>query len=207
MLPRKVFKEDQGGRGLLERLRRLWPESGSSFLHPLWWHCLSSHVSQVPVMSRLVSERWKYFLPCQKLKAQVRHACQHSTWGGGLKHNLMFSGGFYCSFIWETRKNICFDIMMRLTPSTGTLKFLVHLAGNFVLAFENGHIWQKCLFSRAKKWHLQRRNLGKDSTNLAKHPPKWWGRHLFHVFSIFGWVLSKYRKLMLFEPFQSHFPR
>ena len=44
--------------------------------------------------------------------------------GGGLKHNLMFSGGFYCSFIWETRKNIRFDMIMRLTPPTGTLKFL-----------------------------------------------------------------------------------
>merc|ERR1712045_1089733 len=28
--------------------------------------------------------------------------------GGGLKHNLMFSGGFYCSFIWETRKKYSF---------------------------------------------------------------------------------------------------
>ena len=29
-----------------------------------------------------------------------------------------------------------------------------------------------------KKWHFERQNLRTDSKNLAKHPPKWWSRHL-----------------------------
>ena len=34
-------------------------------------------------------------------------------------------------------------------------------------------IWQKCPFSSAKKWHLERSSLRTDSKNLAKPPPKW----------------------------------
>ena len=34
----------------------------------------------------------------------------------------IFSGGFYCSFPWGTRKNIYFEIRVRLTPSTLGLK-------------------------------------------------------------------------------------
>ena len=37
---------------------------------------------------------------------------------------------------------------------------------------------QKCPFSSAKKWHFERPHLRTDSKNPAKHPPKWWGRHL-----------------------------
>ena len=51
---------------------------------------------------------------------------------------------------------------------------------------KNGHFWQKCPFSIAKKWHFQRPNLRTDSKNLAKHPPKWLGRHLVHAFRFLG---------------------
>ena len=41
-------------------------------------------------------------------------------------------------------------------------------------------------FSRAKKWHFERPNLRTESKNLAKHPPKWLGRHLGHAFPFSG---------------------
>ena len=41
---------------------------------------------------------------------------------------------------------------------------------------------QKCPFSRAKKWHFERPDLRTESKNLAKHPPKWLGRHSVHAF-------------------------
>ena len=63
------------------------------------------------------------------------------------------------------------------------------------LAFDNGHFWQKCPFSSAKKWHFECPKLWTDSKNLAKHPSKWWGRHLGHAFSTFGWVLSQFLKI------------
>ena len=47
-------------------------------------------------------------------------------------------------------------------------------------------VWQKCPFSSAKKWPFERPNLRTDSRNLAKHPPKWWGRHLVHKFPFSG---------------------
>ena len=40
-----------------------------------------------------------------------------------------------------------------------------------------------CPFSSAEKWHFERPNLRTDSENLAKHPPKWWGRHLVHFWA------------------------
>ena len=54
------------------------------------------------------------------------------------------------------------------------------------LALESGHFWQKCPFSSAKKWHFERPDLKTESKNLAKHPPKWLGRHLVHAFPFLG---------------------
>ena len=54
------------------------------------------------------------------------------------------------------------------------------------LALENGHFWQKCPFSSAKKWHFERPHFKTESKNLAKHPPKWLGRHLGHAFPFSG---------------------
>ena len=45
---------------------------------------------------------------------------------------------------------------------------------------------QKCPLSRAKKWHFERPDLRTESKNLAKHPPKWLGRHLGHAFPFSG---------------------
>ena len=42
----------------------------------------------------------------------------------------------------------------------------------------------------SKKWHFERPDLTTDSKNLAKHPPKWFIRHLVHAFSIF-WASIK----------------
>ena len=48
--------------------------------------------------------------------------------------------------------------------------------------------WKRALlaFSRAKKWHFERPDLRTESKNLAKHPPKWLGRHLGHAFPFSG---------------------
>ena len=40
---------------------------------------------------------------------------------------------------------------------------------------------ESALFQVTKNGTLNARRR-KDSENLAKHPPKWWGRHLFHAF-------------------------
>ena len=37
------------------------------------------------------------------------------------------------------------------------------------------------IFKR-KKWHFERPNQRTDSKNLAKHPPKWWSKHLGQAF-------------------------
>ena len=77
------------------------------------------------------------------------------------------------------------------------------------LSLEKGHFGQKCPYSSDKKWDFECPNLRIDSGNPAKHPPKWWGRHLFHVFTIFGQVLSKFSNLLIlanFGPF-SHVKR
>jgi len=54
------------------------------------------------------------------------------------------------------------------------------------------HCRQKCPFSRDKKRDLERPKLRTEFKNLAKHPPKWWTRHLFHAFSIFGRALDEF---------------
>ena len=46
-------------------------------------------------------------------------------------------------------------------------------------------------------WHFERSDLRTESKNLAKHPPKWFIRHLVHAFSIFGRVSSQFLKIML----------
>ena len=55
----------------------------------------------------------------------------------------------------------------------------------------SSRVYQKCPFSSAKKWHFECPNLRTDSKNLAKHPPKWFTRHLVHAFSIFGRISFK----------------
>jgi len=64
---------------------------------------------------------------------------------------------------------------------------------------------QKCPFSSDKKRHFERPNLGTDSKNLAKHPQKWFTRHLVHAFSIFGRVSSQFLKIMFLEVFWGRF--
>ena len=60
---------------------------------------------------------------------------------------------------------------------------------------------QKCPFSSAKKWHFERPNLRTDSKNLAKHPPKWWGRHLVHTFPFSSEYQANFEKLHIFYRF------
>ena len=64
---------------------------------------------------------------------------------------------------------------------------------------KNMEFFQKCPFSSAKKWHFERPNQRTDSKNLAKHPPKWFIRHLVHAFSIFGRVSSQFLKITFLE--------
>ena len=65
---------------------------------------------------------------------------------------------------------------------------------------------QKCPFSSAKKWHFERPNLRTDSKNLAKHPPKWWGRHLVHAFPFLGEYQANFWKLPILGPSGALFP-
>ena len=65
---------------------------------------------------------------------------------------------------------------------------------------------QKCPFSSAKKWHFERPNLRTDSKNLAKHPPKWWGRHLVHSFPFSGEYQANFWKLHILAPPGALFP-
>ena len=60
-------------------------------------------------------------------------------------------------------------------------------------------------FSRAKKWHFERPDLRTESKNLAKHPPKWLGRHLGHAFPFSGECQAKILKIMFLEPFGALF--
>ena len=52
------------------------------------------------------------------------------------------------------------------------------------------------LFSSHSPWIQKRRPLFH-----ANIPLKWWRRHLFHVFTTFGWEISQFWKITLFEPF------
>ena len=56
--------------------------------------------------------------------------------------------------------------------------------------------WKRALlaFSRAKKRHFERPNLRTESKNLAKHPPKWLGRHLGNAFPFSGEYQAKFWK-------------
>ena len=74
------------------------------------------------------------------------------------------------------------------------------------LSREKRHFCRKCPFSRDKKWDLERPKLRTEFKNLAKHPPKWWTRHLFHAFSIFGRALDKFWKIAYFRSFLRRFP-
>ena len=67
-------------------------------------------------------------------------------------------------------------------------------------SLENRNACQKCPFWNAKKWHFERRNLRTDSKNLAKHPPKWWGRHLVHAFLFSGEYQANFWKLLILAP-------
>ena len=74
------------------------------------------------------------------------------------------------------------------------------------LALENGHFCQKRPFSNAKKWHFERPNLRTDSKNLAKHPPKWWGRLLVHAFPFSGEYQAIFWKLQILAPLGAFLP-
>ena len=54
-------------------------------------------------------------------------------------------------------------------------------------------------------YHFECPNLRMESKNLAKHPPKWFIRHLVHAFSIFGRVSSQFLKIMFLEAFWRRF--
>ena len=66
---------------------------------------------------------------------------------------------------------------------------------------------RKCPFSSAKKWHFECPNLRTDYKNLAKPPPKWWGRHLVHAFPFPGEYQANFEKLHIFLLFWSNFRR
>ena len=65
----------------------------------------------------------------------------------------------------------------------------------------------------AKNVHVQAPKNGTSSAPNQKRrplfhaniPPKWWIRHLFHAFSNFGWVLSKFWKIAFFGLFWAVF--
>ena len=59
---------------------------------------------------------------------------------------------------------------------------------------------------KCQKWHFGRPNLKTDSKKTAKHPPKWWIRHLIHAFFTFWWVLSQFLKIVFLDSFRAIFP-
>ena len=65
---------------------------------------------------------------------------------------------------------------------------------------------QKCPFSCAKKWHFERPDLKTESKNLAKHPPKWLGRHLGHAFPFSGEYQANFEKSHTFHRFGGVLP-
>ena len=83
---------------------------------------------------------------------------------------------------------------------------LVSSAMVSICSWPPGHFCQKCPFSSAKKWHFERPNLQTDSKNLAKHPPKWWGRHLVHAFPFSGEYQANFWKLPILAPLGALFP-
>ena len=56
---------------------------------------------------------------------------------------------------------------------------------------------QKCPSSSAKKRHFERPEPRTDPKNPAKHPPKWWGRHLVHMFPFSGEYQANFWKLLI----------
>ena len=50
-------------------------------------------------------------------------------------------------------------------------------------------------------WHFERPDLKTESKNLAKHPPKWLGRHLGHAFSFSGEYQANFWKSYFLGPF------
>ena len=63
-----------------------------------------------------------------------------------------------------------------------------------------GGCWREKVVSTSSASNQKRRPLFH-----ANIPPKWWIRHLFHAFSNFGWVLSKFWKIAFFGPFWAVF--
>ena len=63
-----------------------------------------------------------------------------------------------------------------------------------------------CPFSSAKKWYFERPDLTTDSKNLAKHPPKWLGRHLVHAFPFLGEYQAYFEKSHIFHRFGAVLP-
>ena len=52
-----------------------------------------------------------------------------------------------------------------------------------------------------RKWDFERPNPKTETTFHANIPPKWWIRHLFHVFTTFGWEINKFWILHIFTSF------
>ena len=52
----------------------------------------------------------------------------------------------------------------------------------------------------------ERPNLRKDSKNLAKHLPKWWGRHLGRAFLFLGRYQVNFEKSYIFQGLGAVFP-
>ena len=53
---------------------------------------------------------------------------------------------------------------------------------------------------------FERQNLQTDSKNLAKHPPKWWGRLLVHAFPFSGEYQANFWKLQILAPLGALLP-
>ena len=71
---------------------------------------------------------------------------------------------------------------------------------------ENGQFWRNCPFASAKKWHFGRPDLKTESNNLAKHSPKWLGRHLGHAFPFSGEYQVIFEKSHTFHRFGGVLP-
>ena len=68
--------------------------------------------------------------------------------------------------------------------------------GPAVKAFaENAH------FQLPKNETLSTRFQKRSPPFHANIPPQWWNRHLFYVFTTFGWELGQFLNLVLFRPF------
>ena len=83
-------------------------------------------------------------------------------------------------------KNMIFKIWLDTRPKMETHDPNVYPT---ILGGVSRGFWNPFLYSGAQSaifWHFERPDLRTDSKNLAKHPPKWLGRHLVHAFPFLG---------------------